>query len=51
MDEKVKTKREEIEKLLTAGKTKEEIWKFTGYDRSYIWNVYKMWLGKEATKQ
>lgn len=39
MAEKKELKREEIKRLLLAGKTRKEIQEFTGYDRSYIWEV------------
>lgn len=53
MNEKMKTKREEIEEMLESGKTAKQIWISTGYDRSYVWTVAGMYYRhreKEAEK-
>ncbi|MFV9677866.1 MAG: hypothetical protein ACNYVW_09490 [Methanosarcinales archaeon] len=48
MNEKMKTKREEIEELLASGMTAKQIEYATGYDRSYIWNVTGMYNRKRV---
>jgi len=44
-------KREEIERLLEAGKTKPQILAFTGCDRGYIANVKTRWLAEKRKAQ
>jgi len=44
-------KREEIEQLLEAGKTKQQILKFTGCDRSWIADVENRWLAEKRKAQ
>ena len=44
-------KREEIEQLLEAGKTKPQILAFTGCDRGYIADIEKRWLAEKRKGQ
>lgn len=51
MEIKKGEKREEIERLLKAGKTRKQIQAFTGFDRSYIWDVAQALEAEEAQRK
>lgn len=51
MGKNIGWKKEEIERLLKAGKTRKEIQAFTHFDRSYIWDVAEALKLAEARRK